>query len=144
MIHETAVISSKVCPQCGETFTKPKRISRQQWADRVNCSRYCAHRARSGEGHEWWGGGRTVDGKGYVRVKIGPDHPFASMALKNWYVLEHRLVMAEALGRPLTKDEEVHHKNGVRDQNDIGNLELRTLGHGKGATRHCLTCRCAG
>lgn len=48
-------------------------------------------------------------------------HPNANKAGK---ILEHRLVMSLHIGRPLTKDETVHHINGDRQDNRIENLEL--------------------
>lgn len=63
---------------------------------------------------------RKRERSGYVLVKA-PESP---MAMVNGYVPEHRLVMAAHLGRPLAKFENVHHLNGVRDDNRIENLEL--------------------
>jgi hypothetical protein len=40
--------------------------------------------------------------------------------------------MEECLGRPLFPDEIVHHRNGVRNDNRIGNLELWSRSHPPG------------
>lgn len=66
--------------------------------------------------------------EGYVTI-YRPDHPNAQA---DGQVLEHRYVMAERLGRALLPDETVHHRNGVRDDNRVENLQLRVGMHGSG------------
>lgn len=70
------------------------------------------------------GKGRHKTGQGYVRLLILDNNPYIAMARPDGYVLEHRLVMAQALGRCLLAQEIVHHKNGIKDDNRLENLEL--------------------
>jgi hypothetical protein len=65
---------------------------------------------------------------GYVEV-YRPGHP-ASRG--NGWVLEHRWVLSEALGRPLAASESVHHRNGVCSDNRVENLQLKAGAHGRG------------
>lgn len=66
---------------------------------------------------------------GYVAIKIQPDNFFAAMRGHHGDVMEHRLVMAKHMNRCLLPWEVVHHKNGIKDDNQIDNLEL--LPHGR-------------
>lgn len=61
---------------------------------------------------------------GYVEVWLESSSPFFPMAAKDGYVYEHRLVMAQHLGRCLDTTEHVHHKNRDKHDNRIENLEL--------------------
>lgn len=83
--------------------------------------------------------------EGYVHVKVPPDTPGAVRG--GHWMLEHRYVMQEALGRPLTEFEEVHHKNGVKDDNRLENLELWKLKQQPSGVRsedyHCPGCNCS-
>ena len=121
------VSGRRTCQGCGKEFDF--HWSGHKAHKGEYCSLQCSGRARRGvakpqmrgENHPSWKGGRVRWGKeGYVAIRVDGE-----------YVLEHRKVMADHIGRPLTKDETVHHKNGVKDDNRIENLELKIGRHGK-------------
>ena len=75
-------------------------------------------RAGRGSQANGWRGGRIQRGD-YIAL-WRPDHP----AAVNDYVLEHRLVVEASLGRFLRPDEVVHHRNHIKTDNRLENLEV--------------------
>lgn len=82
----------------------------------------------SGLNNPAWKGGVTYRrrkgryAKSVKYVQCPPE--FASMARKDGYVMEHRLIMAQSLDRPLLRSEVVHHINHDTSDNRIDNLRL--------------------
>jgi len=63
--------------------------------------------------------GENITSNGYKKIRIQRE-----VGKKVEWILEHRYVMEQHLGRLLYRDENIHHKDGNRLNNDISNLEL--------------------
>ena len=116
------------CDYCGKEFKRDfKDVERRNHQFCPGIDRICFHKYNSkaqkgrwtGMKNPHWKGGRTYN-TGYVYIKK-PEHPYSK---KDGYIAEHRLIMEKHLGRYLKSWEIVHHKNRVRDDNRIENLEL--------------------
>lgn len=67
-----------------------------------------------------------MDGPAYYHETRGwiDDHGYRKIKRNGKDVPEHRVVMEGIIGRPLLRQEEVHHKNGIKSDNSPDNLEL--------------------
>lgn len=133
----------KTCTRCGRTMDRgefpsgwsPCRDCRKMipFSKGLTCSEcdcpisnyaktgYC--RPRFGKAQRAGAKRKRLTGRanGYVILTGYFDHPNAR---GRGHILEHVKVMADHLGRALLPGENVHHINGVRDDNRLENLEL--------------------
>lgn len=142
-----------VCEQCENGFFKPeawKRKAKHHYCS--NACLYLARAARMkgqrqpqldanpvtpeqrkagalhGESNPAWKGGVTLRKRkgrypSNVRYVRCPGE-YIGMARKDGYVMEHRLIMAQHLGRSLLRSEVVHHINHIVTDNRLENLML--------------------
>jgi len=144
---------TKICEWCNKEF----KISPSKTYVKY-CSLSCrekgrrrTHRSMTGDARGNYKGRWIANG--YVMLAIAglsPEDQKLAVEMKYSYLnnclAEHRLVMAKHLERPLKRGEIVHHRNGVKHDNRLENLELTT--HHKHANtvvfgNHRLQCpRC--
>lgn len=142
---------SKACLGCDKAL---KWRADGQHKSRKFCSLSCYNLSMwnrpYGSRNKNWKGGKWNTNNGYImRAKTSFSEQDLEIVLpmfnKTKGVLEHRAVMALALGRTLSKEEQVHHKNGNRSDNRIENLEVWRGAHPAGInTLQCPSCKYCG
>lgn len=100
--------AGKLCKTCGAAVSNNSQ--------RLTC-RACHAKNRRDTATER----RYINAQGYAVLTSHYDHPNSTYRGE---VLEHVMIMSKVLGRGLVKGENVHHINGVRDDNRPENLEV--------------------
>lgn len=114
------------CSVCDKKFTQ-KRANNNEYCT-PSCKKLGVFRKYNGLLVK--GPRKHIKGSGYITVQgykiLSRKHPNSS---KRGQILEHKLIMSNHLGRPLHAHETVHHKNGIRHDNKLENLELWSHSH---------------
>lgn len=107
---------------CGNNTNIVTHTKNSKGIKKGDYRKYILGHHTKGSNHGGWKGGKC-NNNGYVMILI-PAHPFCD---RHGYVREHRLVMEKKICRFLQPKEQVHHINGVKDDNRISNLILTNI-----------------
>jgi hypothetical protein len=80
------------------------------------------YETRSGPAHPRWSEAKMISAEGYVKVRVGREHPLAD---PNGYTYEHLLVWVSAGNPRPPKGWLIHHTNEVKTDNRLSNFELK-------------------
>lgn len=80
------------------------------------------YESRSGARHPRWNDGRMISSDGYVKLRVGKDHPLAD---PNGYAYEHLVIWVSAGRERPAPGWVIHHMNEVKTDNRLANFELK-------------------
>lgn len=124
---------------------------KRRWRERLRPADWKDQRGQhgnhaKGDRHPRWSRDQIMSKGGYVKVRVGKDHPLAD---PNGYAYEHLVVWCAA-GNPRPEQGKIlHHKNENKTDNRLSNLELldrsaHTTLHNAGRPRDKSGRFCAG
>ncbi len=109
----SGIIYQLKCDWCNKIFYRKHHDQKGNVKIRKHfCNHSCANSNKN------WNGGKYKSSDGYIYVYTTKNKRG---------ILEHRLIMEKFLNRKLLSGEIIHHINGIRDDNRIENLQLRTF-----------------
>lgn len=107
------------CLYCEEEKQIRKDHLKVQKFCSISCSKKYDYETKGKESHPQWKGGRRINHNGYVEIHM-PEH---HRARANGYVFEHIIVLENKIGRRLKKNEQTHHIDENKQNNDPENLQ---------------------